>query len=311
MEAVHTESTLQVGNETVGFGWMPDIPDYRDYSPEHAKIQPMVEEIGLGDPEKLSLPAKVDLRAWCAPIENQGSLGSCTAQAGVGLIEYYERRAFGTHIDASRLFLYKVTRNLLGWTGDTGAYLRTTMGAMALFGVPPEKYWRYTTARPTPVAPQPAAHFDQEPPAFCYAFAQNFQSINYFRLDPAGTPLTTLLDRVKAFVAAGLPSMFGFTVFSSIGQAASTGKIPFPCPGERVLGGHAVVAVGYDDTLKIKNTICNSETTGAFLIRNSWGTAWGDAGYGWLPYAYVERGMARDWWTLLKKEYIPTKQFGL
>lgn len=65
-------------------------------------------------------------------------IGSCTANAGVGLVEYFERRAFGKHLDASRLFLYKVTRNLLHLTEDTGAYLRTTMAAMALFGVPPK-----------------------------------------------------------------------------------------------------------------------------------------------------------------------------
>ncbi|HIC92089.1 MAG TPA: cysteine protease [Syntrophaceae bacterium] len=286
-------------SEKLGMGWLPDLPDYRDYSPEHEKIKSMLQEMRLGEPERVSLPPSVDLRPWCSEIENQGSLGSCTAQAGVGLIEYYERKAFGTHIDASKLFLYKVTRNLLGWTGDTGAFIRSTMGAMVLFGVPPEKYWPYVIA-----------DFDKEPPSFCYAFAQNYQAINYYRLDPPVTPVATLLQRVKAYLAAKLPSMFGFTVFSSITQARTTGKIPFPCPGERVLGGHAVVAVGYDDAVTIKNAICGKETTGALLIRNSWGTGWGDGGYGWLPYEYVLRGMARDWWTLLKKEYVPTKQFG-
>lgn len=298
--------TAEKVNETLGMGWLPDIPDYRDYSPEHKQIKPLIQELKLAGETELSLPASVDLRATFSGIENQGSLGSCTAHAGVGLIEYYERRAFGVHIDASRLFLYKATRNLLGWTGDTGAFLRTTMGAMALFGVPPEKYWGYTTAKP----PAPV-NFDLEPPAFCYAFAQNYQAIMYFRLDPPGTPLATLLQRIKIYVAAKLPPMFGFTVFSSIGQAGTTGKIPFPCPGERILGGHAIVAAGYDDTLKIKNSICGKETTGALLIRNSWGTTWGDRGYGWLPYDYILHGMAVDWWTLLKSEYIPTKQFGI
>ncbi|MBE0426048.1 MAG: cysteine protease [Nitrospirae bacterium] len=286
-------------NDKLGMGWLPDLPDYRDYSPEHEKIKPMLQEIRLTEPEKVSLPPSVDLRQWCSEIEDQGSLGSCTAQAGAGLIEYYERKAFGTHIDASRLFLYKVTRDLLGWTGDTGAFIRSTMGAMVLFGVPPEGYWSYVIA-----------DFDKEPPAFCYAFAQNYQAINYYRLDPPVTPAATLLQRVKAYLAAKLPSMFGFTVFSSIGQAKTTGKIPFPCPGERILGGHAVVAIGYDDAVTIKNTICGKETAGAILIRNSWGTAWGNGGYGWLPYDYVLSGMARDWWTLLKKKYVPTKQFG-
>ncbi len=311
MQPIELQPLSGSEREVFGLGWMPDIPDYRDYNPEHPKIQPMVSGVGLADTEKLSLPAQVSLVGYCSPIEDQGALGSCTAQAGVGLLEYYERRAYRAHIDASRLFLYKVTRNLLGWTGDTGAYLRTTMGAMALFGVPPERYWRYTTARPGPVAPQPEAHFDLEPPAFCYQFADAFKAIRYFRLDQAGISMDNLRDRIKAYIAAGLPSMFGFTVYSSINQAGTTGKIPFPCPGEGVAGGHAVVAVGYDDSIRIENTTCGSETRGAFLIRNSWGTRWGDKGYGWLPYAYVERGLARDWWVLFKADYVDTRQFGL
>ena len=295
-------------NQELAMGWIPDLPDFRDYTLEHEEIKPMLEDMRVGEPEKASLPSSEDLRTWCSSIENQLSLGSCTAQAGVGLIEYYERRAFGMHIDASRLFLYKVTRNLMGLAGDTGAYLRTTMGAMALMGVPPEKYWPYTDRK----HPGPAGErtFDAEPSAFLYSFAKSYQAIRYYRLDPPGTPLATILQRVKAFVAAGLPSMFGFTVFSSIGQARSTGKIPFPCPGERIRGGHAIVAVGYDDAMKIRNSICGKETTGALLIRNSWGTGWGDGGYGWLPYDYILRGMAKDWWTVLKKEYVPTKHFG-
>jgi C1A family cysteine protease len=297
-------------NETLGMGWLPDLPDYRDYTPEHENIKPMLQKIGLDENEKVSLPKSVDLRGWCSSIENQRNLGSCTAQAGVGLIEYYERKALGRHIDASRLFLYKVTRNLLGWVGDTGAFLRTTMGAMVFFGVPPEKYWPYTTVRPSPEAAPPKFHFDTEPPAFCYAFAQNYQAISYYRLDPPGTALATVLKRAKHYVAYKLPSMFGFTVFSSINQAGNNGHIPFPCPRERVLGGHAIVAVGYDDNLEITNSICGKKTKGAFLIRNSWGTGWGDNGYGWLPYDYVLRGLARDWWTLFRKEYVDTKQFG-
>ena len=109
-------------NRKPAMGWMPDLPDYRDYTLEHEEIRPMLEEMRMGEPEKVSLSSSTDLRPWCSPIENQRSLGSCTAQAGVGLIEYYERRALGAHIDASRLFLYKVTRNLMGVAGDTGAH---------------------------------------------------------------------------------------------------------------------------------------------------------------------------------------------
>ena len=297
--------------KTRGMGWLRDLPDFRDYTPEHKKIKPMLKTLNMSaSAAPASLPASVDLRAWCSPIEDQQDLGSCTAQAGVGLIEFYERRAFGTHIDASRLFLYKVTRNLLGWTGDTGAFLSTTMAAMTLFGAPPEKYWPYTTAKPGPVAP-PTTDFDMEPPAFCYAFAENYQSINYYRLDPPGVTPANLLQMIKTNLAGKMPSMFGFTVYSSYQYSGTNGCFPFPCPKESAVGGHAVVAVGYDDAKKIKNPISGQETTGALLIRNSWGTGWGEKGYGWLPYEYVLKGLADDWWALIKHEYVNTKQFGL
>jgi C1A family cysteine protease len=285
-------------SEKPGLGWLPDYPDFRDYTQEQEEINKMLAPTGVLK-ARVKQPASVDLRPWCSSIEDQESLGSCTAHAGVGIVEYYERRAFGRHIDASRLFLYKVTRNLLHWTGDTGAFLRSTMGALVLFGVPPEEYWRYVIA-----------DFDKEPPAFCYAFAQNYQAIQYYRHDPPGTPGDILLNRIKAYLAVGHPSMFGFTVYSSIDQAGKTGKIPFPCQGERIEGGHAIVAAGYDDKVKIKNTgKCGVETTGALLIRNSWGTGWGDAGYGWLPYEYVLKGLAEDFWSILKKEWVDTGEF--
>ncbi len=281
-----------------GMGWIPDYPDFRDYTEETEEVKSV---LGLARVLKAkSLPVSIDLREWCSPIEDQGALGSCTAHAGVGVIEYYERKSFGRHMDASRLFLYKVTRNLMKMKGDTGAYLRTTMGGMVLFGVPPEEYWPYR---------EDEKEFDQEPPAFCYAFAQNYQTVKYFRHDLPETKAEEILRKVKAYLFKGHPAMFGFTVYSSIEQADKTGRIPFPSPKERIEGGHAVVAIGYDDKMKIKNKYGKIETSGALLIRNSWGNGWGEGGYGWLPYEYVLKGLAEDFWSVLKKEWIDTGQF--
>lgn len=187
--------------------------------------------------------------------------------------------------------------------GDTGAFLRTTMGAMRLFGIPPTKYWPYYVNGT--VNPQ----WNEEPSAFLYAYAKNYQAVRYFRLD-TGVTKEKLLLRIKRYIAGYYPSMFGFTVYSSIAQAAQNGAIPFPCTSEKVEGGHAIVAVGYDDGKTITNNVDGTKTKGALLIRNSWGATWGEAGYGWLPYEYVLQGLATDWWTLISNDWVNTKQFG-
>jgi len=281
-------------------GWLPDYPDIHDYTSDHKRVKPLLAKVGIsGTIQHYSLPNPVDLREWFPPIEDQKALGSCTAQVGVGLVEYYAKRAFGNYIDLSRLFLYKTTRNLIHLVGDTGAYLRSTMGALVLFGVPPEEHWPYTDRKPD---------FDKEPPAFCYAFAQNYQAIRYFHIDRPKMTTVDNLEQIKMFLACGFPQMFGFTVYSSIWDVGEDGKIPYP-HDERAIGGHAIVAVGYDDSIEIKNPCGGKATVGALLIRNSWGTGWGDKGYGWLPYQYVLIGLAQDFWTILKNEWVETKNF--
>ena len=285
----------------LGLGWLVDHPSLSDYHPEHPKVSKFFEERNLiGDSAEAPLGVTSEIpESGFSPIENQQSLGSCTAQAGIGLMEYYQKKTKGKFIDMSRLFLYKATRNMMGVTGDTGAYLRSTMGAMVLFGVPPEHYMPYDITK-----------FDEEPSAFLYSFAKEFQSVTYLRLDPLGMSRDRLLQRIKSFINRKMPSMFGFTVYNSISQAGNNnGEIPFPCSTDRVNGGHAVVAIGYDDQKKITNSNCGKETTGAIRIRNSWGTSWGDSGYGWLPYDYVLRGLAVDWWTLIRNEWVNTDIF--
>lgn len=274
-------------------GWHRDLPDFRDYTASTETVSKILAKSSVLKKVKKALPTSVDLRKFCSPIENQGSLGSCTAHAGVGMIEYFERHAFGKHIDASHLFLYKVTRKLLNFNGDDGAYLRDTMKAMVLFGVPPEQYWPYNIA-----------HFNDEPSAFCYAYAQNYQAIEYYRLDPVNTPTSDVLNKIKINIAANLPAMFGFSVFSSMPNSGDgKGEIPFPSKGDSLEGGHAVLAVGYDDHKNIGNQ------KGALLIRNSWGADWGENGYGWLPYAYVENSLATDFWSMVKAEFVDSELF--
>jgi C1A family cysteine protease len=299
---MYQKLTLESSHQKVGTGWLPPLPDLRDYTEQMGDLPDMTKMLGIAPKSKYAMPKEIDLSKDFSKVENQLNIGSCTAQAAIGVVEYLQKRAYGKHIEGSRLFVYKVTRNLMGVTGDTGSWLRNTMGALALCGVPPEKYWPYEVD-----------DFDMEPTSFVYAVADNYEALRYFCHDPLGqnVPRDQVLDRVKAFLAAGIPSMFGFFEFNSFGYSDAPGHIPFPCPGEGARWGHAIVAVGYDDNKVIKNTRCNKKTKGALKIRNSWGLSWGDDGYGWLPYDYVTLGLAVDFWSLLSMKWVETKQFGI
>lgn len=256
------------------------------------------------------LPGFVDLSYWCSPVEDQGTVNACTAFAGVSLLEYFSQKRYGKYTSLSARFLYKAARNLMNRLDDSGTSVRQTMKALALFGVPPEEIW-----------PWRSEGVHEEPPAFCYAYAQSYQALKSFRLDAAHSRSKTttvasrdlLLFQIKAVLAAGLPCMFGFTVYDSYYKDRNIrlGHIPYPSSRDQVVGGHAAVAVGYNDYKVIDRIDGEAAQPGALLIRNSWGPNWGNGGYGWMPYEYVLEGLTADWWSLLKSEWFDGGAFGL
>lgn len=248
------------------------------------------------------LPAVIDLSFWCSPVRDQGSLNSCTAFAAIALLEYFENRNFGKSTNASPLFIYKNARQKMNVQGDVGASIRETIKVLALFGVPPEESWPYIEEK-----------VDEEPPPYCYAYAQNYKTLKYFLLDYAGITTESLLFQVKAVLAAGFPCIFGLTLYTSVYEETNSkkGYIPYPDANkDKVVGGHTAVVVGYDDYKFIRCANRQHYSRGAFLIRNSWGSEWGVNGYGWLPYDYVLAGLTSAWWSLLKAEWFDESNFG-
>jgi C1A family cysteine protease len=221
MDTLYGKLVLPGSGEIVGTGWLPPRPDLRDYTEYQKEVKAISNKLGIGT-GKMKVATSVDLRQWCSPVENQGNLGSCTAHAGIGIVEYYEKRAFNKHIEGSRLFLYKVTRNLMQVKGDTGAWLRDVMAALVLCGVPAEKYWPYNVA-----------DFEKEPDAFIYSVADNYEALKYFCHDPLGAkvPFPEVLNSVKKYLEAGVPSMFGFWGFPSYKDSDVVGGIPYPGEG--------------------------------------------------------------------------------
>lgn len=248
-----------------GYGWVPDLPDQRDLL------------YGAAHPTPAELPPLVDLRPQCSPVENQGNLNSCTANALVGALEFLEKKDGVPFADLSRLFVYYNERVLEhAVRSDSGAMLRDGIKTLNHQGVCTEKNWPYNIPG-----------FKAKPAAACFREALTHRITSYQRL------LT--LDQMRSCLAEGFPFVFGFTVYKNFEskETAASGVLNLPQPGEQVLGGHAVLAVGYDDAGK------------RFIVRNSWGAAWGQQGYFTMPYDYLaDRNLSDDFWTIRRSENL-------
>ena len=244
------------------YGWTPDLPDHRDilYAAPAATLQ--------------KLPASVDLRPQCPKeVYDQGQLGSCTANSIAGAIEFEKiKQKLKPGFTPSRLFIYYNERVIEGTVStDSGAQIRDGIQSVATQGAPPETLWPYVIAK-----------FADKPGPTVYTAAAQYKVLLYQRL-------VQTASQMKGCLASGYPFVFGFTVYESFESeaVAQSGIVPMPATHESVVGGHAVLAVGYDDSQS------------RFIVRNSWGAQWGMKGYFTIPYAYLtDSNLADDFWTI-------------
>jgi C1A family cysteine protease len=203
------------------------------------------------------------------PVYDQGNLGSCTANALCGAFAYAARGFLG-----SRLFLYYNTRVIAkNVSYDAGAYVHDGINALKTYGLCAEVAWPYNIRQ-----------FTVKPPSMCYKAALFNRVLNAYNVP-------TTLGAMKACLAGGVPFVLGFIVFSSFQSVAvaRTGLVPMPRRGESVVGGHAVLVCGYNDSNQ------------RFLVRNSWGSGWGDRGYFYMPYAYFTNpSLTSDVWAITR-----------
>jgi hypothetical protein len=224
-----------------------------------------------------NLSPNVDLRPKCPPIQNQLSIGSCTAHVLATAFQFNDPTFFG-----SRLYLYYNERFLDGGdvTIDDGSTLSQGVNALKKYGICNESLWPYV---------DDGARYKIKPPPECYIDGELHQVLEANNIDHN-------LDSMKKCLAHGRPFVLGIMIYSSFEspQIAKTGIIPMPNKeSDLFLGGHAVTCVGYDDTKRL------------FIMRNSWGTGWGDKGYFYLPYEYLtDPSLSTDLWEIVSVETV-------
>ena len=241
------------------YGWTPDVPDHRDLVFAAARVA--------------ALPPSVDLRPGCPPVYDQGQLGSCTANAIAAAMQFEQiRQKTHTSFAPSRLFIYYNERVMEHTVRqDAGAQIRDGIKSVNHVGACPESDWPYVIA-----------NFAKKPPLRAYKDAPLGKAVTYQRVVQS-------LDQMRACLAGGFPIVLGISVYESFEspQVAKSGVVPMPSTSEKLLGGHAILAVGYHDTEQ------------RFIMRNSWGTSWGMHGYFTIPYAYLtDSNLCDDLWTI-------------
>jgi C1A family cysteine protease len=258
--AAKRTSKVASGGKYLGhYGWMPDVPDHRDLVYAAARIT--------------TLPPSVDLRPGCPPVYDQGQLGSCTANAIAAAIQFEQMRQKEPKPFApSRLFIYYNERVMERSVGqDAGAQIRDGMKSVNHVGACPETDWPYVITK-----------FAQKPSTRAFKDARLGKALSYQRV-------VQTLDQMKGCLASGLPIVLGISVYESFEsqQVAKSGIVPMPANSEKLLGGHAILAVGYNDAEQ------------RFVMRNSWGTSWGMQGYFTIPYAYLtDSNLCDDLWMI-------------
>lgn len=293
------QNVVKIDGKVRGLGWHPEPPDRNDYNENHPKIEVVAKRSGAYGKTAEAISSEVDLSDRCFPIRNQRNIGSCTAFSYINHIRSQLYAAYGKQILLSPRYLYKNTRRLLGWEGDTGAYVRTTIKSGRLLGVALEENWEYDIER-----------FDEDiVDGFIYGIAENFEATNYFRHDIKPLTQSCVLMSIRKWMSSGHSCVGGFYGFGSFNYGDKPGYVPVPSENESARWGHAVHFCGYDDNLEIKNTKTGERSKGAFMFENSWGANWGQDGFGWLPYEYVLNRWMRDIWTVVNSEWVDLSVF--